>query len=582
MSPKTCVVNITIPATRKGCDTWLQTQSPEIVANLLECSEHLNTILTKTKDHVFDQHTLKSTIKKLETDHQQELQLATQKLELHKKRLQTENQDLEATLGMERKTIKTQYEQEKLRVIGLHEEQILHCRKEHEKLVKHHIEDLEQNQRLSEQKHTTQIANVNQQISTLTTELNKFKGDEARLKQHISEEAERKILQERAECIDKLQQRQALCDIQVTNGKEQLSYAQNEMGRMQTQISQLQEKHDKLGSAMQQKADEYADRIANMVQSLRGSSSAKGDVGENFVKTMHSETRLGTYESDGHKRTPGFADGTIHHVMQHCKDQKGIIEAKNSDNLKIKVDMDKFKKTDIPAAVHQGRVNCGIFFSLTCRIHGKDMFYIEIIETIPVLWASRSADDDISAAEMVKIGFRMMAEIWPLLAHENANSEESTWTRVAEHLQTQTTKLDESNKVIATIESGANKMLRDVARLKEKHKEMLTQIQNVQFHDTKLTLKHTLHGLTEQTPFWDTAEASTLLAEIKQYYETHPGRYPKTIEDLQLDDKVALVIQGTPNAFLQAREKVKESTKNTKKAKNVAGLKGTHLDQPRN
>ena len=390
-------------------------------------------------------------------------------------------------------------------------------------------------------------------LAMSTNELNQCKGDQARLAQRVARESDEKIERERAESVVKLAQSQAVFDLQTQDASTRLASMSVDADRLRQAYADQVAKADALTAELQRKADDYGDRVADLVRRLTGTATAKGQLGEHFVKNVHCGLQLGAYESDTHNKNAGFADGTWSYKPRDAPKICALVEVKYKQELHTKHDIEKFEAVDIPAAVNQNRINMGIFISLCCRRHGKPMLSLESVAGVPVLWVSRAEDDHVPAERLVSLAFCTMAEIWPMLSQKVGNSLDNTLPRVARHLDEQSVELDRLCKSISSIEKNALNITRTAQELHRTKDKLLANIQSIRLQDTRLSLSQDPHELN----FWESPTASLAMERVHEYYTAHRGRYPRTLEELELDERVAQEFAAVPNAFQDAKERVK-------------------------
>ena len=151
---------------------------------------------------------------------------------------------------------------------------------------------------------------------------------------------------------------------------------------------------------------------------LRGTAAHVGKVGENLVEQVFAGLELGVLADHRNVAAPGHTDYLW--IYEAPPPQlRCSCEIKNATRLHSQHDLRKFE-VRLQEAVSCGRANCGLFLSLGCRVQGAKPFHLKLQSGVPVLWISRDADAQESAACVVAMAFRALSQLWPLLARQQA------------------------------------------------------------------------------------------------------------------------------------------------------------------
>ena len=145
--------------------------------------------------------------------------------------------------------------------------------------------------------------------------------------------------------------------------------------------------------------------------------------GGKLLKHIHDTLNLGVYSKNAHQKTSGFGDATWTYTpMGGSPVLTALTEVKLSQSADSACDLDKFLK-DVDVGVRTQRINGALYLSLASRIGGKGRSGRGDTARGPVIWASRSAEDDLSAAALVDMAFTTFATLWPLPAPERPTEE---------------------------------------------------------------------------------------------------------------------------------------------------------------
>ena len=152
-----------------------------------------------------------------------------------------------------------------------------------------------------------------------------------------------------------------------------------------------------------------------------GASAKRGGVGEAIIKNVVAGMNLGYYEDTSKSQALGTADGVWKLKFpshQKLPSIRCLVEAKYSDSMGGK-DYDKFDK-NVADALTQGSINCAMLISLKSQIDStSDIIDIKLERGIAVIRASRMNDDPMSQSELIKLAFRTMSQLWPVIQNKH-------------------------------------------------------------------------------------------------------------------------------------------------------------------
>lgn len=254
--------------------------------------------------------------------------------------------------------------------------------------------------------------------------------------------------------------------------------------------------------------------------SQHSTAHAKGVAGENLVRNVFDKLEgIGSLEDTRFERGVGCED----FLFTTNDGLRCNVEVKNVEAVHAAHDMQKHLLR-VQEAARTERINGAIFLSLRCKIPHMRPLQLKEVAGIPVLYVSGG---DMTPAQVAEIGFRVMAQLWPLLR----NSKNDTGSSTIEQLSHSVTKLVSmqlnaliaTNRQIEDVESHANSILRTAHRMRRLRQEQLDAITHLQ----------TTHDLWPEPSSGARTVTSVTDVEnaVRTYYNANM-RYPKTEEHL--------------------------------------------------
>lgn len=334
-----------------------------------------------------------------------------------------------------------------------------------------------------------------------------------------------------------------------------------------------EERLDKVQHEKMKMSAEYAEKLEQFVRPFAGTPKEIGDIGETMVEDFHRTLELGTLTNVSRCRAAGYAD----HTWSYNGAQT-LVEEKNKKDLEVEKDYGKFRN-DVRVAGASGRINMAMFLSLRCRVHGKPNFSMELISGIPTLWASRDPTEDVSAELMVKTAFRVMAEVWPLIRNDvgdvDGGDGATTLRRVAQFLNSATTSHEATQRIIRGLEATGQKLLRQITSLKKQNDSLITDIQDLKMCDARLDWEDA-EGVQDEhmedvsPELWESSHGRQLEEALDAYRNAHQGRYPKTMQQLDLDAETTQELSRLRNVLQEATARLKAKNLRARSVKRKA------------
>ena len=243
---------------------------------------------------------------------------------------------------------------------------------------------------------------------------------------------------------------------------------------------------------------------------------------------------------------------------------KCLVEVKRVASLHTQKDVAKFW-SNVDTNMRASRINAAIFLSLSARIDDTRPLDVKMYNGIPVLQASRSAEDFLPAAQLIEMSFYTFASLWPAIARSRGDDTGGLLDAVARHFEAQVEELTKLSKKIDNVERMAITLQREAVGMKKIRDTLCTGVDQVRLQYPQLTLSEEAHSAVEQGDAWTSANGKALLAAIAAYKTAKKGRYPKGLHDLEVAEEVLTFASGLPNCFEKAVALVKSQQTRAKR-----------------
>lgn len=306
----------------------------------------------------------------------------------------------------------------------------------------------------------------------------------------------------------------------------------------------------KLNEDKQQQAEDYVRRFENMNKLLTGTAANKGLVGENFVQDVFSNsmTKMGYLEDTRYTSNVGCEDFMWKWTPANGMEMLCSVEVKNSERLHS-ADITKHH-TRINEASNAGKINCGLFLSLKCKIQNTNAIEVKMLSGVPVLYVSKT--DNLTSTNVVEIGFALMGLLWENTKMSECNSEDEEGEnklremsgKFVEMVRNQFEHLSMLNNQIDDMEKSANSLLKQSQKMRKVRMGMLSNITSFQTSYPEMFVK-TEASVEEQSVDNDElvsysmeevmsmAEASGMIDAIKDFNAKRGSKYPKSMDQLK-------------------------------------------------
>lgn len=510
-------VSLVVPKDRTECATWLATQSPETVADMLEATEVLfSTVSAVTQQTPLD----------IVRAHNQELGRLRKMQADEMSRVTSEIRDTIYQQCTEEADVRHRNHQ------ALLESQLKEAREQ----IAQTQSIFETEKRTNEDIHERAQCNLAKERDSYKRELDNIKSTMATYDSDLQRRYEAKV----SDLKEEFEKRQTLQKESYVQGETHLKAMLDEVRRNaeatrahdERRIEMETMRYEQVAKQLEEAVNKHKEeihhlqsntfaRVETIFGSLCGNSAKKGDLGEDYIKMVHSELQLGTLKKTGRIRCAGYADATWEHAPAKGPPMNGIVESKFSLQGNSNRDVHKFLE-DVREASQTGRANLALYISLVDRVEGKPKISIEVVHGIPVMWAGRNVDDDISARSLIEMAFTTFAHVWAQIAMRDETDVDDVMKEVhafvnqqiveCERMEAQLKIIEKATESIRTstfhVRTSRDRMLGAAHQFRAKHDDVTGPVDN--------TIEH-------------------LVSEAVQNYYQDKKRYPKLVSDLSLN-----------------------------------------------
>ena len=386
---------------------------------------------------------------------------------------------------------------------------------------------------------------------THRTELERLQGKCAVIRAELQTEFDARLDYQR-QCYEKSQERleQLLDAVQTRTSHVTQQVSEELRTQYETRIERLEQELQDKACQIKDMQETTCARVESIFGSLYGNSSKKGEVGEEFVRQVHSEMELGTLKRTGRVQCTGYADFTWTH-----ENIRAIVEVKMSNYANATRDTCKFRE-DVRVAVTTGSANAAMYISLVERVEGISKMYLEIMHGIPVLWVSRSVSDDLSARSLVELAFMSFVNVWSRVTSQEHTDVQITLNAIAAHLQDKLADYERMEPHFRALDKTADHIRVQTCQLRSLRDKIVSA--TYQFRS-----KH----CADASAFIDMEGNARLMEKLKCYYE-EIKRFPKHPSDVGVDDRVAFeaAVQQMKSEHCRMGAKKRRATKRNEHA----------------
>lgn len=397
--------------------------------------------------------------------------------------------------------------------------------------------------------HTAELSRLDQQWDEKVSKISREHYEEMSRVKEMSE-SNQATLTERLNSMRE-HEKEIKCDVSNTY-ENQLKCYERTMKSYEERYKELQdiikEKDTilvKLTEEKQQQSDDYVKRFESMNKLLTGTAANKGVVGENFVQDVFSNLRMGYLDDTRYTDNVGCEDFMWRWTPPNGVEMLCSVEVKNSERLHSINDIKKHQ-TRINEACNAGKINCGLFLSLKCRISNTNPIEVKLLSGVPVLYISKT--DNLSSTNVVELGFTMMGVLWEHTKmcemsnedDDNDNKLREISGKFVEMVTQQFEHLSVLNNQIDDMEKSANGLLRQSQKMRKVRLGMLSNITSFQTSYPELFVKNEVGVEMEESSMelqsieeiMNLAEESGMVDAVKLFNEKR-GKYPLSMEQLK-------------------------------------------------
>lgn len=479
----TTTVSFTVPRCRAAAGSWLRDQPHDTVANVLDATELLygtvataSSLQTAVTTDLVRNHAAE--VQRLRVEHAEELQKAISEL-----RPAVEEQCA--------KTAKVELENVKVR----------------------HAAEMERVQ----ERQARAYQDLQSDRDAYQADADKMRGSLAMREANVREVREEAAERVRVEYEARLAQQKELHDKSESYQKELMQEVQ---AHASSALKDVREELARKDREMREMQSTAIARVETLFGSLVGNSAKRGDLGEGFVKLVHSELQLGTLSRTARLKCTGFADFAWEMIPPSGPIINGIVEVKFSLQGNAVRDVHKFCE-DVREAAQTGRANMAVYLSLVDRVDGRPKISMEVMHGIPVLWVGRNVDDDLSARSLVELAFTTCAHVWSQVALRDADETDAVLKRVHDMVSMQIGELEKMDAHLRVIEKACESIRAGAVGLRA-------------MRDRVLGAAHQFRVQHDGTIAPDDASFRHEVSEAVRAFYTKRKRYARTASDLGL------------------------------------------------
>jgi hypothetical protein len=226
-----------------------------------------------------------------------------------------------------------------------------------------------------------------------------------------------------------------------------------------------------------------------------------------------------------------------------CAKLSALIEIKHTQRLHSVHDIAKFAE-DVSAGARQGQINCAVLISLAARIPNTRPLHLSFENGVPVLRASRNAEDTLPARSLVELALSTLATVWPLIQRQRGDhSEEHLVCSITELLEAQLGEVAKLSKQADELERQGRSLQRAAGQVRKCRDTLAKGVDTIRIQFPQLVAGEANSDEETESP-WALPASTALLELVHQFKTEHRGRYPKTFKELGgLPEDVAQFVQ---------------------------------------
>ena len=271
---------------------------------------------------------------------------------------------------------------------------------------------------------------------------------------------------------------------------------------------QLMKDKDKLWQDSEERFKVMNEEFQRSVRKLTGNNHVVGKAGEKFFENTFNELNVegsfGTLtNTTGRGRNDqGYMDHDWDCEVPNCYPIRASFDEKHSGNDSENEYITNHELSDfhyhVKRSAELDNRNIKILLGLTRAVQNKSRFCIEFHHGIPVVYASRSPNDNMSARELIEITLRVVKGIWPILCSKKAQDQsyENLSGIVVNFVNNQLKSMEDHGKYIKESEKLTSQALRNADSLVKNYTK-LQETYEVMKRDLG-TLSGTFYGSSQE------------------------------------------------------------------------------------
>lgn len=592
-------VSFAIPEERCNCVTWLQSQTPDVVADVLDlaeaCYNALQREVSQTEAVQLNEEItdLRRQIVKKDNDCYEAIRQAV--AEAHSQWSSTHGSDItklrDEAMSLHQKlqekdletaeAVRLAVANTRSSLTASHNEEIRQLSESTSFLrLQLQSKDTEKNEAVAaavfearatlqrihddeisnmKRAHTNSTESLAQQLQAAQREVNQLKTNDRLAAVEQRSQAQEQLLTMQRTYDQKIEQFQHERARQECSLREEVERARNDRQWLQDKLDRTTAEKDQIRIEAEQTRARLMEEQREFMQSLCGTSSSIGRIGENIVTQVVAQMNLGTWEDTHTCPTEGVADGIWRLEANDTIRLCALVETKNVNILNSKKDIGKFWD-DVSAAIRQDTINAAVLISLRARIPNTRQINLSWYKGIPVLQASRSSDDALPAAVLVELAFSALAAAWPMINRtDRGEDKDAVLDAVVKQYENQMLELEKLSKRIESIDRTGISLRREAVALSKIRQAIVDSVNQLRLQFPCLTPEPIVEAfdLSED----DGATEETLIDTLCAFRQAK-GRFPPNAGAYKKSDYATLacveLIDRKPNTFEAAKEKAKK------------------------
>jgi hypothetical protein len=342
--------------------------------------------------------------------------------------------------------------------------------------------------------------------------------------------------------------------------ERQIKWMREELERTREQLHKAETEKERVTVECKEEMRTLWEEQKSVLGGLRSSTSV-GQVGESLVSHIFANLQLGSWEDT--RGQTGAGDGQWTWSGNGGGPLKCLVEVKRVASLHTQKDVARFW-SNVDANMRASKINAALFISLSARIDDTRPLDVRLYNGVPVMQASRRAEDVLPASVMIELAFHAFASLWPTIARSRGDDTDGMLDAVARHFEAQVEELTKLSKRIDNVERLAVTLQREAVGMRKIRDNLCTGVDQTRLQYPQLALPEA-PPVAEPGDAWTSATGKALLDAITTFKTARKGRYPKSLAELEIPEETLTFASSIPNCFEKAVSIVKSQQTRAKR-----------------